>query len=273
MRVQRAGEESPAAQEGSTRMTLARSAARRYASTLVVTALLAAATSWYAPMPAAAAPGVEGMTVFLDPGHAGINSAAYNTQQVPNGRGGTKDCQTTGTQTAQGYPEHAFTWDVTLRIRAGLTALGVRSAMSRGDNASPGPCVDQRAAMANALAPDAIISIHADGGPPAGFGFHVNYSSPALNPSQTQAVKLATTMRDTLIADGLAAANYIGTQGLYGRADIAGLNLAKYPAVLVELGNMRNPPEAAAMESAEGRQRYAAAVIDGIVAFLRATSN
>lgn len=242
----------------------------RHAGAVAGAVLILAVASWHATMPAFAAPGIEGMTVFLDPGHAGINSASYNTQQVPNGRGGTKDCQTTGTQTAQGYPEHAFTWDVTLRIRAGLTALGVRSAMSRGDDAGSGPCVDQRAAMANALAPAAIISIHADGGPPAGSGFHVNYSSPALNPGQVQAVKLATTMRDTLVGDGLSPANYIGTQGLYGRADIAGLNLAQYPAVLVELGNMRNPSEAAVMESAEGRQRYASAVIDGIVAYLRA---
>lgn len=263
--------QSSAVQEGLTQMTAARTTIRRCASAAVAAVLLLAVAAWHAPIPASAAPSIEGMTVFLDPGHAGINSSSYNTQQVPNGRGGTKDCQTSGTQTAQGYPEHAFTWDVTLRVRAGLTALGVRSAMSRGDNASPGPCVDQRAEMANALAPAAIISIHADGGPPAGNGFHVNYSSPALNPGQTQAVKLATAMRDTLVADGLAPANYIGTQGLYGRADIAGLNLAKYPAVLVELGNMRNPAEATVMESPEGRQRYAAAVIDGIVAYLRAT--
>ena len=67
----------------------------------------------------------------------------------------------------------------------------------------------------------------------------------------------------------MATANYIGTQGLYGRADLAGLNLAKYPAALVELGNMRNPAEAAVMKTVDGRQRYAAAVVDGIVAYLR----
>lgn len=235
------------------------------AATVLIGVLL-----WCPARPVSAAPGdVAGKTVFLDPGHAGVNSASYNTRQVPNGRGGTKDCQTSGTQTADGYTESALTWDVTLRIRASLTALGVRSALSRGDNSSEGPCVDERAAAANAVAPDAIISIHADGGPPGGSGFHVNFSSPPLNASQTQSVKLATVMRDTLVADGLATANYIGTQGLYGRADLAGLNLATYPAVLVELGDMRNPDEAAVMETAEGRQRYAAAVVDGIVAYLR----
>lgn len=222
-----------------------------------------------APAASAAPADVAGKTVFLDPGHAGVNAAAYNSKRVPDGRGGTKDCQTSGTQTADGYTEAAFTWDVTLRIRAALTALGIRSALSRGDNTSEGPCIDQRAAAANGLAPDAIVSIHADGGPPGGSGFHVNYANPALNAAQTQSLKLAIAMRDTLVSDGLAPANYIGTQGLYGRADLAGLNLAKYPAVLVELGDMRNPAEAAVMETVEGRQRYAAAVVDGIVAYLR----
>ena len=55
---------------------------------------------------------------------------------------------------------------------------------------------------------------------------------------------------------------------MYGRADLAGLNLAEYPAVLVETGNMRNAEEAAAMETAQGRQHYADAITAGIVAFL-----
>ena len=81
-------------------------------------------------------------------------------------------------------------------------------------------------------------------------------------------MQLATVMRDSLTAAGLVPSTYVGSNGLYGRADLAGLNLAEYPAVLVETGNMRNADEAAEMESAEGRQRYADAITAGIVAFL-----
>jgi N-acetylmuramoyl-L-alanine amidase len=117
--------------------------------------------------------------------------------------------------------------------------------------------------------PDAIISIHADGAPPSGRGFHVNYSSPPLNDAQGgPAVQLANTMRDSLAASGLQPSTYIGSNGLYGRADLAGLNLDQYPAVLVELGNMKNGDEAAQMESGGGRARYAAAVTQGIVSYL-----
>ncbi|WP_168440006.1 N-acetylmuramoyl-L-alanine amidase, partial [Mycolicibacterium chlorophenolicum] len=146
----------------------------------LVAALAAVATtalSLLATPVALADSDVAGMIVFLDPGHNGSNDASIS-RQVPTGRGGTKDCQTTGTATADGYPEHSFTWDTTLRVRAALTDLGIRSALSRGDDTSVGPCVDARAAAANGLQPDAIVSIHADGGPPTGNGFHVNFSDP-----------------------------------------------------------------------------------------------
>ncbi len=233
------------------------------------TGLMLAASS-LAPPVAHAAPGsVAGMIVFLDPGHNGANDASM-TRQVPTGRGGTKDCQTSGTDTATGYPEHTFNWDTVLRIRAVLNQLGVRTAMSRGNDDQVGPCVDERAAMANALRPNAVVSIHADGGPPTGRGFHVLYSSPPLNAAQAlQSVQFARMMRDQLAGAGIPPSTYIGTDGLNPRADIAGLNLAQYPSILVELGNMKNPVDSSLMESPEGRQKYADAVVKGVVAFLQ----
>ena len=233
----------------------------------VFVSLSGLAASLRAPT-AGAAPGVAGAIVFLDPGHNGANDASIN-RQVATGRGGTKECQTTGTTTDDGYPEHSFNWDVVLRIREELDQLGVRTAMSRGDDNALGPCVDQRAAMANALRPDAIVSIHADGGPPDGRGFHVNYSNPPLNDAQSgPAVQFAQVMANQLAASGLTPSTYRGTNGLYGRADLAGLNLAQYPSILIELGNMKNQQEAAAMTTPEGRAKYAAAVVQGINTYL-----
>ncbi|MEB3070578.1 Rv3717 family N-acetylmuramoyl-L-alanine amidase [Mycolicibacter sp. MYC017] len=218
--------------------------------------------------PSPAEPDASGKTVFLDAGHSGASDSSIN-RQVPNGRGGTKPCQTSGTASNDGYPEHSLTWDVTNRIRAALQDARVHTELSRVDDSSVGPCIDARAAAANAAHPDAIVSIHADGGPPSGRGFHVNYSSPALNDAQSgPAVRLAGDIRDSLAAGGFPESSYLGSNGLFGRADLAGLNLAEYPAVLVELGNMRNAEDAALLESPEGRDRYAAAVTRGILAFL-----
>jgi N-acetylmuramoyl-L-alanine amidase len=217
---------------------------------------------------ALAAPNIAGMAVFLDPGHNGVYDSSI-TRQVPNGRGGTKQCNTTGVATNDGYPEHAFNWDVVLHIRDALAQMGFRTLLSRDDDNSVGRCVDQRAALANAMHPDAIVSIHADEGPPSGHGFHVNYSVPPLNDAQSNpAVELAHTVRDSLVSAGRQPSTYVGAGGLYGRADLAGLNLAQYPAILVGLGNMKNGDEAAQMENADGRAKYAADVTHGIVAYL-----
>jgi N-acetylmuramoyl-L-alanine amidase len=233
----------------------------------IATCLLVAASTLVSPASAAPA-NIAGMIVFLDPGHNGSNDASIS-RQVPTGRGGTKDCQAGGTSTDDGYPEHTFTWDTTLRIRQALTALGVRTAMSRGDDTGLGPCVDERAAMANATRPNAVVSIHADGGPPTGRGFHVLYSSPPLNEAQAgPSVRFAQIMRDQLAASGFVPSTYIGSNGLNPRADIAGLNLAQFPSILVELGNMKNPVDSGLMKTPEGRQKYADAVVRGIAGFL-----
>jgi N-acetylmuramoyl-L-alanine amidase len=238
----------------------------RVGATAAACLLIAASTL---ASPASAAPAnIAGMIVFLDPGHNGANDSSIS-RQVPTGRGGTKNCQESGTSTNDGYPEHSFTWETTLRIRQALTGLGVRTAMSRGNDTGLGPCVDERAAMANALKPNAIVSIHADGGPPTGRGFHVLYSSPPLNQVQAgPSVQFAQIMRDQLRASGLVPSTYVGTDGLNPRSDIAGLNLAQYPSVLVELGNMKNPADAALITTPEGRQKYADAVVRGIAGFL-----
>jgi N-acetylmuramoyl-L-alanine amidase len=234
----------------------------------VIAASLLVAASTPAGTASAAPANIAGTIVFLDPGHNGANDASIS-RQVPTGRGGTKDCQASGTSTDDGYPEHTFTWDTTLRIRQELTALGVRTAMSRGDDTGLGPCVDERADMANAMHPNAIVSIHADGGPPNGRGFHVNYSSPPLNAAQSgPSVQFAQIMRDQLAGSGITPATYIGSNGLYPRADLTGLNLAQYPSILIELGNMKNPADSALMKTPEGRQKYADAVVRGVAGFL-----
>ena len=245
--------------------------ARLRVGAAVAAGMLAASTftaSTILTGPAQAAPtNIAGKIVFLDPGHQA--SMEGLSRQVPTGRGGTKACQASGTSTEDGLSEHTFAWDTTLRIRQALTALGVRTAMSRGDDTGPGPCVDERAALANSVRPNAVVSIHADGGPPTGRGFHVLYSSPPLNAAQAgPSVQFAKVMRDALAGSGIPPATYIGQQGLNPRTDIAGLNLAQYPSILVELGNMKNPVDSALMKTAEGRQRYADAVVRGIVAFL-----
>ena len=213
-----------------------------------------------------------GRVVVLDPGHNGGNAShpAEINAPVPDGRGRTKPCNTTGTSTNAGYTEHAFTWDVSVRVRDILTARGVSVMLTRPNDTGVGPCVNDRAAIGNRANPAAVVSIHADGATSAGSrGFHVAYSSPPLNDAQGEpSQRLARALRDNLTSAGFPQSNYIGTAGLSPRNDLAGLNISTRPTALVECANMRNAGEAATVSSADGRARYAAAIADGILAYI-----
>ena len=203
-----------------------------------------------------------GATVVIDPGHNGRNGPGSGIDRpVPDGRGGTKPCNTTGAGTADGYPEHAFTWAVSGFLAEHLRARGYRVVLTRDSDDGVGPCVDVRGAAGARAGAAAVISVHADGGPASGHGFHVLYSSPPLNPAQrgparTLADAAVTAMRGA----GFTPATYIGRDGLDARADIAGLNLATVPSVLVECANLRNPADAALARSPQGQQRIADAL-------------
>jgi N-acetylmuramoyl-L-alanine amidase len=214
-----------------------------------------------APAPAAsvsapAAPPGPQRVVLLDPGHNSGNAThlAEINKQVPDGRGGTKPCNTVGTAAANGYPEHLFNWNVADDVRSLLESNGIKVIMTRaGDPKYPsdeapddvGPCVDVRGKMAAQVNADLEISIHADGAPTADHGFHIIYAKPALNTAQGDpSISLATAIRDGMTDQQLTPANYAGKNGLIGRSDLAGLNLAKRPSVLIECGNMKNPQDA-----------------------------
>lgn len=230
-------------------------------------------------MPSTRAPGAAGpatgQVVVLNPGHNGGNAShpAEINRQVPAGYGEYKACDTTGTNTDAGYPEHAFTWDVALRIRAILRAHGLTVVLTRSNDDGVGPCVDQRAAIGNRPAVAANVSIHADGAPSSGHGFHVNQDARrpdgASQAVAAESVQLGEAIHGTLArSSGLTASNYIGSNGYYYRTDLAGLDLARRPTTFLELGNMRNAQDAALLSSPAGRQRIAAAVADGILAYL-----
>jgi len=224
-----------------------------------------------APRPARVAAAPPPPVVVLDPGHNGRNGAEPSATRrlVPDGRGGEKACNTTGTETDAGYPEHAFTFDVATRVRTRLETAGVRVVLTRADDSGVGPCVDERGRAGETAGAAATVSIHADGAASTASGFHVAYSDPPLNPAQAgPARELATALRDALRTGGFPDSDYIGHDGLSPRPDLAGLNHATRPTALVECANMRNPGEAAVVSSPEGRERYASAIAAGVLSFL-----
>jgi N-acetylmuramoyl-L-alanine amidase len=215
----------------------------------------------------------HGTTIVLNPGHNGGNAsnAAAINRLVPAGFGQYKACDTTGTETNAGYSEHAFNWDVSLRVQAILQSHGVTVIMTRSSDSGVGPCVDERARIGNQGGVAGVVSIHADGAASSGHGFHVCEDSrqPAGPAVAAASHRLTVAMHDALLSgSGLTTSTYLGSNGYYPRSDLAGLNLATVPATFLEIGNMRNASDAAIQTSAAGRQRIAAALASGILSWL-----
>jgi N-acetylmuramoyl-L-alanine amidase len=215
---------------------------------------------------------LRGKTIAIDPGHNGGNYAHTTEINRPVFIGTqSRACDTTGTQTDDGYTEAAYTLDVAARLRSVLEAAGANVVMTRWSNDGWGPCIDQRAAIGNDAHADAAISIHADGGPAGGRGFHV--LMPALVNGYTDDIyaashRLGVDLRDAFTATGMPTSTYYATQGLAERTDLGGLNLSNVPKVFIETGNMRNATDTGLLEDAGFRTRAAQQIAVGLDRFL-----
>ncbi|MFI6509377.1 N-acetylmuramoyl-L-alanine amidase [Streptosporangium sp. NPDC050855] len=217
---------------------------------------------------------LTGKVVVVDPGHNGQNyrHPAEINKKV-NVLTQWKACDTTGTATANGYSEAAFTWDVSQRLTAILKSRGATVKLTRANNSGVGPCITQRAAIGNRAKADAAISVHADGSSTANHGFHVimprKIGGP-VDPVVGASKRLGLSVRDAFRrGTGLAYSTYIGRQALDYRNDLGGLNLSTVPKIFIECGNMKNPAEAAKFQRAAFRQRVALSLADGLQAYLR----
>jgi N-acetylmuramoyl-L-alanine amidase len=220
---------------------------------------------------AAAALPLAGTSVHVDAGHNGANGAhpAQINRLVPAGRGGfRKACDTTGAQTNDGrLTEARFTLDVALRLQRRLETLGARVVMTRSTNDGVGPCVNERAAIGNRARADVALSIHADGGPAAGRGFHViaPRARRAVEPAiVAPSLRFARILRARLDAIGPRSSYIAAGRGLVTRDDLGGLNLSRVPKAFVELGNMRNAADARLLERPAHRDRIALALTRAI---------
>jgi N-acetylmuramoyl-L-alanine amidase len=216
---------------------------------------------------------LAGKTVVIDPGHNGGNGAhPAEIGRLVDAVTQRKPCDTAGAATNDGYAESAYTFDVSQRLKRLLEGAGAHVVLTRANDTGVGPCITERAAIGNRAKADVALSIHADGGPPGGRGFHViepalvaGHTEPILAPSHRLALALRVNYASST---GMPPSTYIGHDGLDVRSDLGGLNLSTVPKVFIECGNMRNATDAALLKSPDFRQRAADALFRGLSAFL-----
>ena len=257
---------------------------------LVVPALLTAGAAWAssepahvpASRPARGTPGnrehangtkpLAGKIVGIDPGHNGRNwtDPAYISHKIWNGRA-WEDCDTAGTQTAGGYTEARFNFNVAVFLRADLIEDGARVVMTRHNNQGIGPCVNNRARILDRAHANVSIDIHADYGPAGGRGFTV--LEPVADGPNDKVIKPSLGFGRDVHAAMLArtpmpVSDYYGHNGYIRRSDLAGLNLTTMPKVLIECGNMNNAADARLLVRPGTQRRIARALAAAIVRFL-----
>jgi N-acetylmuramoyl-L-alanine amidase len=215
---------------------------------------------------------LKGKVIVLDPGHNGGNAAhpSVINKQV-NIITGSKECDTTGTETDAGYSEHAYNWDVSNRLKKILEARGAKVVLTRTNDTGVGPCINQRAAIGNRVKADAALSVHADGAPASGHGFHIiepasikGHTDKIVNNSDRLALALRAAYHK---GTGIPYSNYVGKDALDRRDDLGGLNLSTVPKVFIETGNMQNPADAAKLSDPNFRQRIAQSLADGFTTY------
>jgi len=218
---------------------------------------------------------LAGKVIVIDPGHNGGDGGdpSFINQLVWNGRE-SEACDTTGTETDGGYTEAQFNWNVAQYLEADLQGLGATVVLTRSSNTGVGPCITQRAAIGNQAHADAALSIHADGGPPAGRGFAVlepvadGTNDAIITPSQSLGADLIAAFAP---ATSMPISNYDGEDGVASRDDLAGLNLSTVPKVFIECGNMRNATDAAMLVSPAWQMQAAQALATGLANFVLGT--
>jgi N-acetylmuramoyl-L-alanine amidase len=234
----------------------------------------ATATAAAGPATASSGAPLTGKIIGIDPGHNGLNytDPAFLDHQIWNGREWEK-CDTTGTQTAGGYTEARFNWNVAMYLRADLIKLGARVVMTRTGNDGIGPCVNTRARILDQAHANVSIDIHADGGPSSGRGFTVlepvadGPNDKVINPS----IRFGRDVHAMMLRDtSMRISDYYGHNGYISRDDLAGLNLTTMPKVLIETGNMRNAADAALLVQPSVQRTIAAALAAAIIQFLTA---
>lgn len=176
-----------------------------------------------------------GKTIVVDPGHGGDDRGAR----------------------CGGLEEAAIVDDLAARIEGRLTAVGVRALLTRPAHGCPTDA--ERAAFANEVGADLVVSLHVDQAPsprPQGVAsYHFGTGSgvtSTVGEELASLVQREVTARTDLVDCGVHAKTW------------ELLRLTRMPAVRLELGHLSHPGDAVRLADPAFRDTVAEAVLVGV---------
>ena len=203
----------------------------------------------------------NGYTVVIDAGH----QQQGNSDQEPVGPGAseTKAKVASGTSgVSTGTPEYQLTLDVSLKLREELEERGYQVVMIRESND-----VDisnaERAEVANDLAADAFIRVHANGSTDSSVSGMMTICQSPDNPYNGDMYEESRKLAESVL-DCAVAATGARKERVWETDTMSGINWAQVPTTIVEMGYMTNPEEDEKMAGEEYQQQIAAGIADGI---------
>src|SRR5699024_4183608 len=154
-----------------------------------------------------------------------------------------KTCNTTSTSTDSDYSEADLTRPESTILRDTHEDAGASVVLKRKDSTGVGPCVDERGSFADDA--DLLVSVHANGSESSSAkGFHIIVADPGEDERPEKAsVALAKSLGRSM-GDSFTPNRAYGEDAIRRRPDLAGLNNASVPAVIVERADVRNPDQA-----------------------------